>query len=87
MIETRFKDTEVGRIPEDWKVKLIKDICAVKRGVRVTRQILNPTGIYPVYQNTDYPMGFYSKYNVEANIPFVIVGGFAGLIGKSPVRY
>ena len=32
-------------------------------------------------------MGFYSKYNVEANIPFVIVGGSAGLIGKSPVRY
>ena len=39
MIETRFKDTEVGRIPEDWKVKLIKDICAVKRGVRYTSDI------------------------------------------------
>ena len=87
MIETKFKDTEVGRIPESWEAKHIKDICDVKRGVRVTRQILNPTDIYPVYQNTDYPMGFYSKYNVEANIPFVIVGGSAGLIGRSPVRY
>lgn len=87
MKETKFKDTEVGRIPESWETKHIKDICDVKRGVRVTRQILNPTDIYPVYQNTDYPMGFYSKYNVEANIPFVIVGGSAGLIGRSPVRY
>jgi type I restriction enzyme S subunit len=27
MIETRFKDTEVGRIPEDWEVKTLGEIC------------------------------------------------------------
>lgn len=27
MIETRFKDTEVGRIPEEWEVKTLGEIC------------------------------------------------------------
>ena len=29
---TRFKDTELGRIPEEWEVKKIKDFCDVKTG-------------------------------------------------------
>ena len=32
MIETRFKDTEVGRIPEDWEVNTIGEISDVKTG-------------------------------------------------------
>lgn len=87
MKETKFKDTEVGRIPEDWEVKPIKQTCIVKRGVRVTRRMLTAVGNYPVYQNTDYPLGFYNHYNVEANTPFVIVGGSAGLIGRCNVKY
>lgn len=87
MKETKFKDTEVGRIPEDWEVKPIKQTCIVKRGVRVTRRMLTAAGNYPVYQNTDYPLGFYNYYNVDANTPFVIVGGSAGLIGRCNVKY
>ncbi|KKH38645.1 restriction endonuclease subunit S [Methanosarcina mazei] len=29
---TRFKDSELGRIPEEWEVKKIKDFCDVKTG-------------------------------------------------------
>ena len=29
---TRFKQTKIGEIPEEWKVVQIKDICRVKRG-------------------------------------------------------
>lgn len=29
MKETRFKDTEIGRIPEDWEVKKLRDLCKV----------------------------------------------------------
>lgn len=87
MKETKFKDTEVGRIPEDWEIKPIKQTCIVKRGVRVTRRMLTAAGNYPVYQNTDYPLGFYNHYNVEANTPFVIVGGSAGLIGRCNAKY
>ena len=72
----RFKGFE-----EEWKAEELSHICSVNRGVRVTRNDLHNNGVYPVYQNTDYPMGYYTKFNVESNNPFVIVGGSAGLIG------
>ena len=72
----RFKGFEGG-----WKAEELAHVCSVNRGVRVTRNDLHNNGIYPVYQNTDYPMGYYTKFNVESNNPFVIVGGSAGLIG------
>ena len=72
----RFKGFEGG-----WKAEELAQVCSVNRGVRVTRNDLHNNGIYPVYQNTDYPMGYYTKFNVESNNPFVIVGGSAGLIG------
>ena len=87
MKETRFKDTEIGRIPEDWNRSNLGSICKVKRGIRITKDQLTPTGKYPVFQNTNYPMGFYSHYNVEANTPFVIIGGSAGLIGCCKTHY
>lgn len=30
MIETRFKDTEVGRIPVDWEATNIDKLCTLK---------------------------------------------------------
>lgn len=72
----RFKGFE-----GEWKAEELSHICSVNRGVRVTRNDLHNNGVYPVYQNTDYPMGYYTKFNVESNNPFVIVGGSAGLIG------
>lgn len=65
----------------EWKAEELAHVCSVNRGVRVTRNDLHHNGIYPVYQNTDYPMGYYTKFNVKSNNPFVIVGGSAGLIG------
>lgn len=87
MKETKFKDTEIGKIPEDWEVTPIGKACNVRRGVRVTKEQLTDEGRYPVYQNTNYPMGYFDNYNVDANTPFVIVGGSAGQIGLSKERY
>lgn len=81
MIETRFKDTEIGKVPVEWKSYTLKSLCDVKRGVRVTREQLSTESLYPVFQNTDYPLGYFNRYNVEANTPFIIIGGSAGLIG------
>jgi type I restriction enzyme S subunit len=67
----------------EWQDNVLGNVCSVNRGVRVTRKELDITGSYPVYQNTDYPMGFYNRYNVKRNNPFVIIGGSAGLIGFS----
>uniref|UniRef100_UPI004024AFA9 restriction endonuclease subunit S n=1 Tax=Prevotella sp. TaxID=59823 RepID=UPI004024AFA9 len=61
--------------------------CNERRGVRVTKEQLTDEGRYPVYQNTNYPMGYFDNYNVDANTPFVIVGGSAGQIGLSKERY
>ena len=72
----RFKGFE-----GEWEETTIGKVTSVKRGIRVTRKNLSDHGLYPVYQNTDYPMGYYNRYNVESNNPFVIIGGSAGLIG------
>lgn len=34
MIETRFKDTEIGKIPEDWEVRQISKLYTFKQGVQ-----------------------------------------------------
>lgn len=39
MIETKFKNTEVGLIPEDWEVKTFEDICSTKSGGTPSREI------------------------------------------------
>ena len=72
---------------EPWVEKKLREICIVKRGVRVTRESLTTEGQYPVFQNTNYPLGYFNKYNVAANTPFVIVGGSAGLVGFSKINY
>ena len=87
MKETKYKDTEIGKIPEDWEVTSIGKFCNVRRGVRVTKEQLTDEGRYPVYQNANYPMGYFDNYNADANTPFVIVGGSAGQIGLSKERY
>ena len=74
----RFKGFE-----GEWEETTIGKVTTVKRGVRVTRKDLSNAGTFPVYQNTDYPMGYYDLFNVKANNPFVIIGGSAGLIGFS----
>ena len=35
MKETKYKDTEIGKIPEDWEVASIGKFCNVRRGVHV----------------------------------------------------
>lgn len=72
---------------EPWVEKKLGEICDVKRGVRVTRETLTTEGQFPVFQNTNYPLGYFNKYNVAANTPFVIVGGSAGLVGFSKNKY
>lgn len=41
MKETRFKDTEVGRIPEDWEVKKIGDVAIICGGGTPSTHVTN----------------------------------------------
>ncbi|ENR0323761.1 restriction endonuclease subunit S [Campylobacter upsaliensis] len=63
------------------------EVCEVKRGVRVTKKDLTENEKYPVFQNSLTPMGYYNQSNVNANTPFIIVGGSAGEIGWSSSSY
>ena len=58
----RFKGFE-----GEWKAEELSHICSVNRGVRVTRNDLHNNGVYPVYQNTDYPMGILFNLLVHNN--------------------
>lgn len=72
---------------EPWGEKKLEEVCSVKRGVRVVKRNLTTDGLYPVYQNTNFPLGYSNQYNVEANTPFVIIGGSAGQVGICRERY
>jgi len=39
MIETKFKDTEIGRIPEDWEVKRLDSICEFRNGYTPSKAV------------------------------------------------
>lgn len=57
MTETRFKDTEVGRIPEDWLVENITSIVQPNKasikigpfGSQLKKEFLEKSGLYKVY--------------------------------------
>ena len=59
----------------------------MKRGKRVIKSQLNDAGIYPVYQNSLLPLGFFNEYNCRAESVFMISAGAAGKIGFSDVDF
>lgn len=82
--------TGTKRLPgftEPWVEMTLESFCAVKRGVRVVKNQLQASGLFPVFQNTNIPLGFYNMYNVTENTPFVIIGGSAGQVGICHTKY
>ena len=65
----------------------LNDICNIERGTRVTRNELNDSNSYPVYQNSLVPLGYYAKSNQPANTTFVIAAGAAGQVGYSKTDF
>jgi len=69
-----------GRTDVEWKK--LGDVCDIRRGIRVVKKQLNDNGIYPVFQNSIPPMGYYDQYNREGNIPYIIcAGSSSGSVG------
>mgnify|MGYP002561966718 CR=1 FL=1 len=69
----------------------IGDCIIVKRGKRVTRNQLaeSPRGseIFPVYQNSVEPLGYYKESNCPPESAFIIAAGNAGSIGFLNVAF
>lgn len=66
MIETKFKQTEIGLIPEDWKVGLLGELGKFSKGAGISRDEAH-TGIIPAIRygeiytsHDDYIKEFYS---------------------------
>lgn len=59
------------------------NVCTTERGVRVVRKDLNEEGVYPVFQNSLIPLGYYSENNYPEGTTFIICAGAAGEIGYS----
>ena len=61
MIETRFKDTEVGQIPEDWEATNIDKLCTLKARIGwqgLTTGEYLPQGDYILITGTDFKDGY-----------------------------
>lgn len=56
---TKFKNTEIGEIPEEWDVKKIGDICEVKGGKRLPKgyQLEDKDNAFPYIRVADMYMG------------------------------
>lgn len=64
------------------------EICEIKRGKRVTKDMLSDDYEFPVYHGGIQPLGFYNEFNREANGTMIInVGASAGSIGFSKVKF
>lgn len=61
MIETRFKDTEVGRVPVDWDATSIDKLCTLKARIGwqgLTTGEYLPQGDYILITGTDFKDGY-----------------------------
>ncbi|NRB11124.1 MAG: restriction endonuclease subunit S [Rickettsiaceae bacterium] len=47
-IQSRYKQTEIGLLPEDWELTKIGQVCSIKTGKRNT-QDANNIGLYPFF--------------------------------------
>ena len=63
------------------------EVCTLERGVRVVRKDLQEIGLFPVFQNSLTPLGYFEKSNYPAHTPFVICAGAAGEVGFSDVPF
>ena len=67
--------------PSGVKYEKLRDICEIRRGVRVVKKQLSDRDGYPVYQNSLTSLGMYQSSNRKSGTTFVICAGAAGEIG------
>ena len=73
--------------PDGVEYRKLGEVGNINRGIRVVKNDLQISGLYPVFQNSLTPLGQYNQYNYDANTAFVISAGAAGDIGFSKTRF
>lgn len=84
---SRLRELVEQLCPDGVEYKQLQNVVSLRRGVRVVKRDLQPTGEYPVYQNSLTPLGFYDKSNFSGGTTFVICAGAAGGIGYCDVDF
>jgi type I restriction enzyme S subunit len=74
--ETEFQETEIGKIPKDWKVTKLGNIITIKNG---KRPLLSKDGLIPVY-GANGIMGYTKEFLVDND--YTIVIGRVGASGE-----
>jgi len=83
--QREFKKTEIGRIPEEWKVVKLGEVFSLEYGKGLTEKE-RENGEYPVYGSNGM-VGYHSQYIVKG--PGIIVGrkGTIGAITWSDMNF
>ncbi|MBO5585274.1 MAG: restriction endonuclease subunit S [Bacteroidaceae bacterium] len=67
---------------EGVEMKKLGEEFEVKRGIRVVKKQLKENALYPVFQNSIAPMGYYDQFNRDGNMLYIIcAGSSSGSIG------
>ena len=81
----KFKKTKIGKIPVDWEVKKIKDMCILGRGRVISQKEINLNpGPYPVFSSqskNEGIMGFIGSYDFNGEyVTWTTDGAYAGTV-------
>lgn len=77
MKETKFKDTEVGRIPEDWQLDRLKENFEFKANNTLSRDALSESGIIQDVHYGDVLIKYGSYLDVHKDsVPYISDSGF-----------
>lgn len=77
MIETRFKDTEIGKIPEDWQLDRLKENFEFKANNTLSRDALSESGIIQDVHYGDILVKYGSHLDVQKDgVPYISDEGF-----------
>ena len=72
--ELRFKDDE-GRDYPEWEENKLDNICNIKKGEQLNKDLFIPDGEYYVLNGGIEPSGYIDKYNTEADTISISEGG------------
>jgi type I restriction enzyme S subunit len=81
-ITVQTKDSGIdwlGKIPEHWEVKRLKNFCSMNSGNTITSDYIEGEGEYPVYGGNGL-RGYFNEYTHEGN--YVLVGRQGALCGN-----
>lgn len=78
-IKQGYKQTDIGVIPEDWKVGKIHNFCSMKSGISITSERISARGEYPCYGGNGL-RGYTNSYTHNGR--FTLVGRQGALCGN-----